>query len=420
MASNRTIEVWADWIGLGGPTRLGTLQAIASRGKETFSFEYAATWLAGGHALALDPSLQLYRGKQFAPTGHENFGVFLDSCPDRWGRTLMLRREAQRARRERRAANVLRESDYLLGVFDRHRMGALRFRLDPDGAFLDDSRGMASPPWTSLRELEQASRALEDDEADRDPNYDRWLHMLMAPGASLGGARPKADVVDPEGRMWIAKFPSRADTIDVGAWEHVAHELAVASAVVTSPSRAQRFASRHHTFLTQRFDREGQDRRHHFASAMTLLHRKDGDGGASYLDLADLIAREGEHATRDLEQLWRRIVFSICISNVDDHLRNHGFLLSRTGWRLAPAYDLNPSETGDGLTLNISEHDNAQALELAHEVARSFRVAPKRAKVITNEVVAVARRWREVAKRVGIPRAEQDRMASAFRVADGA
>jgi serine/threonine-protein kinase HipA len=414
------IEVWADWIGLGGPTRLGTLHAIASRGKETFSFEYDAAWLAGGHALALDPSLQLYRGKQFAPAGHENFGVFLDSCPDRWGRTLMLRREAQRARRERRTADVLRESDYLLGVFDRHRMGALRFRLDPDGPFLDDSEGMASPPWTSLRELEQASRALEEDDADREPDYDRWLHMLMAPGASLGGARPKADVVDPEGRMWIAKFPSRADTVDIGAWELVAHELAVVAGVTTSPSRAQRFASRRHTFLTQRFDREGNDRRHHFASALTLLNRKDGDSGASYLDLADLIAREGEHVARDLEQLWRRIVFSICISNVDDHLRNHGFLLSRSGWRLAPAYDLNPSETGDGLTLNISEHDNAQELELVHEVARSFRVAPKRAKTIVAEVADAARQWRALAKRVGIPRAEQDRMARAFRIAEGA
>jgi serine/threonine-protein kinase HipA len=416
-APRRAIEVWADWIGLGGPSQLGTLHATTTRGKESFAFEYDRGWLDSPHSLVLDPSLQLYRGKQHAPVGRENFGVFLDSCPDRWGRVLMRRREAQLARRERRAERTLRESDYLLGVFDRHRMGALRFRLDADGPFLDDCEGMASPPWTSLRELEQACLALEREDAERDPDYDKWLRLLMAPGASLGGARPKADVSDPSGQLWIAKFPSRADELDIGAWEHVTHQLASAAGVVTSPSRAQRFASRHHTFLTLRFDRDGEQRRH-FASAMTLLDRRDGEAGGSYLDLADVIVREGAAAAKDLEQLWRRIVFSICVSNVDDHLRNHGFLLSTTGWRLAPAYDLNPNEGGDGLSLAISEHDNAQDLDLALSVASSFRVSAKRAKGIVAEVVAAVRKWRAVAGRAGIARSEQQRIARAFRVAE--
>ena len=217
MGKQRIIEVVADWVNLGGPTMMGRLTATPARGKEVFAFEYEKAWLSSGSRQQLDPSMALYGGPQYPGKNRENFGVFLDSSPDRWGRVLMRRREAQLARAEGRAERHLLESDYLLGVHDGHRMGALRFRMD--GRFLDDNSELASPPWTSLRELEHASLQLEREGVEDEPDYGRWLRMLIAPGGSLGGARPKASVRDEKGRLWIAKFPSRSDENDVGAWE---------------------------------------------------------------------------------------------------------------------------------------------------------------------------------------------------------
>ncbi len=415
--AQRIIEVWADWALLGGPTFMGTLFATPSRGKEMFSFEYDSDWLAGPHAQGLDPALGLFGGPQYAPTSQDNFGVFLDSCPDRWGRVLMRRREAQLARADERKERKLLESHYLLGVHDRHRMGALRFRITKDGPFVDDNQHLTSPPWTSLRELEHISLQLEREDAADDPNYAEWLRMLIAPGGSLGGARPKASVVDDKGCLWIAKFPSRRDGDDVGAWEGVAHELATRAGVETATAQTRKFGSEHHTFLAQRFDRTTDGGRLHFASAMTLLQRSDGDDGASgvsYLELAELIMKSGSQTEHDLEELWRRIVFFICISNTDDHLRNHGFLLEHSGWSLAPAYDMNPNPHGAGLRLNISETDNTQDLELALEVAPYCRVKGSRAKEIIDVVVGAVADWRDVAKAHGISRDEQKRMAAAF------
>ena len=333
----------------------------------------------------------------------------------------MRRREAQMAREEKRKERPLLESDYLLGVYDGHRMGALRFRTTPDGPFLDDNKDLASPPWTSLRELEQASLELEKDHAEKNRNYGKWLRMLIAPGASLGGARPKASVIDEKGGLWIAKFPSAHDEFDSGAWEEVVHQLATQSGVTTSKSISRTFNSRHHTFLIKRFDRTDKGKRIHFASAMTLLQHSDGDDastGASYLELAEFLIRQGAEPGRDLEQLWRRIVFFICISNSDDHLRNHGFLLHPTGWRLAPAYDMNPIATADGLKLNISETDNTQSLELAREVAIYFRVKPRRTTEIIKEITTQVNTWRKIAKSIRISAGETDRMAPAFRIAE--
>jgi serine/threonine-protein kinase HipA len=413
----RTIEVWADWIGLGGPTFMGTLFAARSRGKEIFSFEYDEGWLAKALAQSLDPALGLYVGPQYAPSDQDNFGVFLDSSPDRWGRVLMRRREAQLARSEGRKEQELLESDYLLGVHDSHRMGALRFRATRDGPFLDDNRDMASPPWTSLRELEQVCLALERADAQDDPDYAKWLRMLIAPGGSLGGARPKASVLDESGALWIAKFPSRRDDDNVGAWEGVAYDLAGRAGIETATAQTRKLGSDHHTFLAKRFDRTAGGGRAHFASAMTLLQRNDGDDaalGVSYLELAELIMKSGSDTHRDLEELWRRIVFFICVSNTDDHLRNHGFLLGPSGWSLAPAYDMNPSPQGAGLTLNISETDNALDLALAREVAEFFRIQDVRATEIIDGVTAAVRQWRAVAKSHGISRDEQERMEPAF------
>jgi len=423
MVDRRLIEVVADWVGLDGPTRMGELSATPSRGKEIFAFEYDPKWLSTAGRQALDPSLMLYEGPQYPSTGRPNFGLFLDSSPDRWGRVLMRRREAQLAREEGRAERRLLESDYLLGVHDGHRMGALRFRME--GRFLDDDDRLASPPWTSLRELEHASLQLERDGAVDDPQYARWLRMLIAPGGSLGGARPKASVRDEAERLWIAKFPSRDDTEDVGAWESVAVDLALRAGIAVPQTRLQRFGSSggqgHHTFLSRRFDRSDGGRRLHFASAMTLLDQIDGQGadeGVGYVDLADLLIQIGSRTAADLAQLWRRIVFSICISNTDDHLRNHGFMLAPPGWSLAPAYDLNPNPHGGGLSLNVSETDNALDLDLALSVAEVFRLAPRRARIIVDEIAGAVGAWRDVASARGLSRAAQDRMRPAFRVAE--
>lgn len=417
----RCIEVCAHWSGLAEPTLMGTLYATPGRGKEIFSFEYDPEWLKGKHARILDPHLGLFKGQQYAPDTHANFGLFLDSSPDRWGRVLMKRREAQEAREQKRSPKPLYESDYLLGVYDGHRMGALRFRTNPEGPFLDDNRGQASPPWTSLRELEQASLQLEKDHAEEDPEYSKWLKLLIAPGGSLGGARPKASVVDEQGHLWIAKFPSTRDEVDIGAWEDVVHKLAHRAGIIIAQGSARRFGSQYHTFLTRRFDRTDTGDRLHFASAMTLLKHVDGDAaatGASYLELVEFLSKEGARATEDLEQLWRRIVFFICVSNTDDHLRNHGFMLQPKGWSLAPAYDMNPVATGDGLQLNISESDNAQDLDLALSVTEYFRLKKPQAEKIISDVAQTVKSWRSVASSAGIGAGEQERMSHAFRVAD--
>jgi serine/threonine-protein kinase HipA len=415
------IEVYAHWVGLPQPTLLGVLHTTPGRGKEIFSFEYNDEWLKNNQAYTLDPSLQLFRGPQHAPQAQKNFGVFLDSSPDRWGRFLMNRKEAQLAREEGRKEHKLLESDYLLGVYDEHRMGALRFRTNAKGPFLDNNKSPASPPWTSLRELEHASLELEKHNAEKNPDYSMWLKMLIAPGGSLGGARPKASVVDENKHLWIAKFPSCNDDYDIGAWEMVVYKLAQRAKIIIAEAKLDRFNSRHHTFLNKRFDRSNKGERIHFASAMTLLQHSDGDDastGASYLELAEFILRQGAQPDQDLEQLWRRIVFYICVSNVDDHLRNHGFILQPNGWALSPAFDINPVANGDGLKLNISESDNSQDLLLAKEVAQYFRIKPDKANQIIHEVVKVVTDWRKEASSLGISIREQDHMEGAFRAGD--
>ena len=371
----KQIEVWADWFADQQPQQIGTLQAFVTRGKETFAFEYAASWLGGPNPFQLDPKLQLFKGAQFAPNTTPNFGIFLDSSPDRWGRTLLQRREAILAKQTKRPVQTLMESDYLLGVYDGHRMGGLRFKYC-DGPFLDDQKDNATPPWTSLRELEQASLHLESKNAEADANFSKWLKLLIAPGSSLGGARPKASIVDAKQNLWIAKFPSQDDEKDVGAWEAVAQALAKKCSITTPEVRLEKFSKRHHTFLSKRFDRVTLQKRIHFASAMTLLERNDGDDaaqGACYLEIVDYIIQNGSQVNQDLEELWRRIVFFIAITNGDDHLRNHGFLLKPQGWSLAPAYDINPNEFAAGLSLNISETSNDLDFALAMEVAPFFR-----------------------------------------------
>lgn len=326
----------------------------------------------------------------------------------------MQRREAAIAKQEERAAKKLLESDFLLGVYDGHRMGALRFKVD-DGPFLNDNMQMAAPPWTSLRELEHASIKFEEDNTD-DPDYLKWLAMLIAPGSSLGGARPKASVMDADSNLWIAKFPSINDDKDIAAWEMVTNQLAIRAGLNVAEGKLLQFNNKYNTYLTKRFDRTTTGERIHFASAMTLLGHIDGEdsSGASYLELMEFITRHGADVEKELAELWRRIVFSICVKNTDDHLRNHGFLLTDKGWLLSPAYDINPNEYGNGLSLNITDTNNSLDLNLAMEVADYFRLSHVKAVKIIQEVSTVVKDWKKVATVYKISNAEQEKMSVAF------
>ena len=413
--TKRDIQVYAHWAGFPEPALMGTLTVTPARGKEAFSFEYDAAWLKSGFSQIIDPDLQLFPGSYYPRDEKPNFGAFLDSCPDRWGRVLMQRREAIIAKNEERKAKSLLESDFLLGVFDEHRMGALRFKLEKDGPFMNNNSAMASPPWTSLRELEEASLKFEESDLN-DPLYLKWINVLIAPGSSLGGARPKASVLDAANNLWIAKFPSKNDDKDVGAWEMVTKELALMAGLNMAEGKMQKFNSQYNTYLTKRFDRTTKGGRIHFASAMTLLGHNDGEAsaGASYLDLVEFITRHGSQVEKDLQELWRRIVFSICVKNTDDHLRNHGFLLTENGWILSPAYDINPNEYGKGLHLNISDKDNSLDMGLALSVAAYFRIDSKNADEIIKKVTTAVNTWAQVAKKYKISNAEISRMADAF------
>ena len=408
------IYVFADWEEFDKPTLVGTLRSSVIKGKEHFSFSYDNDWLQSPYAQKIDPDLNLYSGEQHSDNS-KNFRIFLDSCPDRWGRLLMKRREAIVARREERRPNVLNEIDYLLGVHDLYRQGALRFKQDINGAFLDDDNRLAAPPISSLRDLEYATQQVETNENTDDPDYLKWLNMLMSPGSSLGGARPKASVQDENNELWIAKFPSRYDDHDIAAWEFIAYQLALNAGIQMSECRIDKFRSHHHTFLTKRFDRTPSSRLH-FTSAMTQLGYYDGDYDASYLELAQFLTEHGANTKEDLAQLWRRIIFNIAVSNTDDHLRNHGFIYSNGGWLLSPAYDINPVTPANGLHLNISDGDNSLNYDLAMEVIEFFQLSNFQAQLIKDEVLASVSQWRSVAGSINISRKELQHMASAFNI----
>ena len=407
-------ENWSDVI----PKKIGILYVDYAKGKENFSFEYDEEWLSSNKsALVIDPDLAMYNGRQFVPLGKTLFGIFADSSPDRWGRVLMKRREIINARKEGVKPRELQESDFLLGVYDESRIGALRFKIDENGSFISSDKDMATPPWTSLRSLEEAARAFEKDENALD---EKWLKQLIGPGSSLGGARPKATIQDVDGSLWIAKFPSKHDEINSGAWEMVAHDLAILCNLDVPEARLEHFSKLGSTFLVKRFDRQG-DRRIHFSSAMTMLGKVDGassEDGSGYLDIASFIRSNGENPKNDLQELWKRIVFNMAISNTDDHLRNHGFLLSKSGWRLSPMYDTNPVPYGDTLSLNVSETDNSISIDLALESAKYYELSNDGAIEISNSILStVKENWEKLAVKYGISRNEIEYMRPAFYVA---
>lgn len=406
-----TIFIDADWGNLNGPQRVGTARVSNVRGHESVSFLYDTDWLAAHGGLLLDPDLMETDGWQY-PARNVFPGILHDSAPDRWGRLLMRRREVAQARKEGRSARSLSETDFLLGVSDGTRSGGLRFCLEKDGPYLAAATAMDVPPLTSLRKLEFVARRIDADEEWNDE-----MEMLLAPGSSLGGARPKATVAAPDNSLWIAKFPSGRDEVDVGAWEALTHDLARQCGIFTTTSRAEKYSREGHTFLIRRFDRAGTSRVH-YASAMCLLGAKDGDGAASgigYLDLADLIMRISASPDEDLKELWHRIVFGILVRNTDDHLRNHGFLLAAAGWRLSPLFDVNPSPWGAALSLNITENNNSIDPALALEVAEHFRIPRRSGDAFVKKCRRVIGAWRDLAATRGLPRSQIALMARAFQ-----
>lgn len=410
----KKIYVYENW-SEESPVLIGKLYVSYIRGKEQFAFEYDNSWLTSESAnYLLDPDLLLYNGRQYAPMNKALFDVFADSCPDRWGRLLMKRREAVQARKEDRKPKALGESDYLLGVYDKARMGALRFKTEINGEFLSDNKELATPPWTTLRTLEAASLGFENDESGLE---EKWLKQLLAPGSSLGGARPKATVQDEKGNLWIAKFPSKHDEVNSGAWEKVVHDLAELCRLDVPEAKLETFSKNGSTFLVKRFDRNG-DKRIHFASAMTLLGKTDGasgSDGSSYLDLVSFIRQNGAEPEQDLKELWNRIVFNMVVSNTDDHLRNHGFMLTKKGWRLSPLYDVNPIPYGDALALNVSVDDNSISIELAISVAKYFGIEEKEAIRIADEIkTTVKDNWEKLAGKSGLSRSACEYMRPAF------
>jgi serine/threonine-protein kinase HipA len=411
-----TVHVYADLERFRHPALMGELHCQQSRSGEIFSFNYDRTWLAGAETFAFDPDLALVAGHQYPASDRANFGIFLDSSPDRWGRLLMQRRENSRARQEGRRARTLTEWDFLLGVHDETRLGALRFRVPPDGPFIDSDAHLAAPPITSLRELQAASLQFEQHlNEEKHPEYERWLTQLFAPGTSLGGARPKASVRDEQGVLCIAKFPSRQDARDMGGWELVAHRLAAKAGIDVPEARPLRLQeSPYTTFLVKRFDRTAHGRRLAFVSAMTLTQHKDGEPGASYLELVDLLQSRGADTAADCEQLFRRVLFNVLIHNTDDHLRNHGFFLGEQGLRLSPAYDMNPSIDRTELTLAINEVETACDVSIAMDAHKDYGLTAQQAESVLGQVQTAVHGWRCEANRLDIPKAERELMAPAF------
>ena len=413
MSMNKTILVYDDFSG-AVPVLIGRLYVDVIKGGESYSFAYDDKWLANTKlSLSLDPDLPAYAGRQF-PNGRAIFGVFADASPDRWGRLLMNKRERNLADKEERKPRKLYDSDFLLGVYDEARMGGLRFKLEETGEFLSNDKETATPPWATLRTLEEASRQFENDERALN---EKWLNQLIRPGSSLGGARPKATVVDTQGQLWIAKFPSKNDDNNTGAWEKVVHDLARMCGLNVPESKLETFSKLGSTFLVKRFDRD-RDKRIHFALAMTLLGKTDGASaadGSSYLDLVSIITSSGANPTEDLIELWKRIVFSMAISNTDDHLRNHAFVLKKSGWALSPLYDVNPVPYGDELSLNVNEADNRISIPLAIETAYRFNIAEKNAKEMADAITTiVGTNWEKLATEYGIPRGKIEDMRPAF------
>lgn len=407
--TDRELLVYVD---LAGEHHLvGRLWARRVRDKESASFEYDPEWLASPIRFELEPALMLGGGPQHTRQGRALFGAFGDSAPDRWGRTLIKREAKRRDEAEGRLPRSLGEIDYLLGVSDIARQGALRFKEIPDGPFLASGDGAHVPPLIRLGELLNAAMSVA---ADNDTEAD--LQLILAPGSSLGGARAKASVLDVQGQLSIAKFPQIDDPYPVMQWEAVALELAQRAGITVPVWRLEKVADRT-ALLLRRFDRDGETRIP-YISAMSMLGAADNEAH-SYLEIVDALRQYGAQPEQDCAQLWRRIVFNVLISNSDDHLRNHAFLYEGAGgWRLSPAYDMNPTPLDVKpriLSLAIDEADDTASLEVALGMAKQCGLKLPAAREIMAEVRAAVASWKTSAAAYGLSARDIGRMETAFR-----
>ena len=406
----RTLLVFADFDWLETPLLVGELGYESLRGSDCYSFKFDDEWLRKYGGLFLSADINNYPGLQYTQPDRDIFGCFSDALPDRWGRLLLNRREQILATEEKRSIRKLSSFDYLMGIDDFSRMGGFRFKEDKDGEFINSEKYLRIPPLTDIRALIEASMEIEKSEGLNQLPEKKWLLQLVHPGTSLGGARPKAGVMDEEGNLCIAKFPSRNDDYDVALWEHHSHLLAKAAGVVASETSVIETGMKYHALLSKRFDRTVEGQRKHFASAMTLLGLTDGcdaKTGNGYLDIVDFILQNCCDVEDNLTQLYRRVAFNIAVGNSDDHFRNHGFLLTPRGWTLSPAYDLNPT-LNEYQALLINSTTNHADMSVLLDSSEQYMIGREEAAQIINEVKAGVKQWKSIAIRLGIAKREMD------------
>lgn len=410
--------VFADFDWLDKPELVGELCYEKLRGSDSYAFQYDEHWLKGHAEVKLSEDINNYPGMQYTQPGQDVFGCFSDALPDRWGRTMLKRREQILASEEKRAVRSLSSFDYLMGIDDFSRMGGFRFKKELEGKFINVSASLKIPPLTELKDLLHASREIEKSEEANVLPEKKWIAQLIQPGSSLGGARPKASVLDEKGNLCIAKFPSRKDDYDAGLWEHFSHLLAQKAGIEVAQTKVLGGLGKYHTFLSRRFDRKDEAKRVHFASSMSLLGLKDGDnaqGGYGYLDMVDFILQGCCDVEQNLQELYRRVAFNMCIGNSDDHFRNHGFLLTQKGWTLSPAYDMNPT-LNEYQSLLVNESSNKADISVLLDSCESYLIKKEIAANIIQEVQTAVSGWESLAVQLQIPVREMTLFKDRFKL----
>lgn len=411
----KKLYVSADFDWLDHPQLIGELSYDSVRGSETYGFSYDKEWLAKYGDVFLSEDLQNFPGIQYSRHERDIFACFSDALPDRWGRTLLNRREQLAASEEKRPVRRLTSFDYLMGIDDASRMGGFRFAETPGGKFLNCESSLRVPPLASVRELMHAAQEVEASEEKHLLPSKKWIAQLLHPGTSLGGARPKASVIDEDGSLTVAKFPSRKDDYDVGLWEHFCHVMGRKAGINAAETRTIP-GEEYHILLSKRFDRKECGKRIHFASALTLLGLTNGDNastGYGYPDIVDFIIQQGSNVEQNLEELYRRVAFYIIVGNSDDHFRNHGFLLTHKGWELSPAYDINPT-LSDNQRLLINRSTSESDLNILLESAGDYMLSTEKAKTIIDGVKSAMKSWHTEARRLGLPQRDIDMFAPRF------
>lgn len=410
--------VFADFDWLDKPELVGELCYEKLRGSESYAFRFDDNWLKFHAGIKLSEDINNYPGLQYTQPGNDIFGCFSDALPDRWGRTLLKRREQIQASEEKRAIRNLSSFDYLMGIDDFSRMGGFRLKRELDGDFINVSPSLKIPPLTELRQLVLASQEVEKSEENDVLPEKKWIAQLIQPGTSLGGARPKAGVLDDSGNLCIAKFPSRKDDYDTGLWEHFSHLLARKAGINAAQTKVLGGLGKYHTLLSKRFDRTDEGKRIHFASSMSLIGLRDGDnaqGGYGYLNIVDFILQSCCDVEKNLQELYRRVAFNICIGNSDDHFRNHGFLLTPRGWTLSPAYDMNPT-LNEYQSLLINESSNKADIRTLLESCESYMIKKEVAENIIRQVQAAVAGWENLAVLLQIPAREVTMFKDRFKL----